>query len=202
MVRYLTGEISHPGVTRYPTDKRFRTFQYYTQPAYVGRSRSDWHTARRQRGQHRHGYTARRIMCRRIMHSCCMCDQKQECSKMPPLQSPPPPFPSAMLHPPTSSPLQGCPNQPTNQPTNQPHHALSCAWSCARLARARPSRSRPTRCRQSCRSGRFSRRVRRLGGRRRRRPGSNCPAQAGARREVSSSSARRERGAGGGARGG
>ena len=59
-------------------------------------------------------------MCRRIMHSCCMCDQKQECSKMPPLQSPPPPFPSAMLHPPTSSPLQGCPNQPTNQPTNQP----------------------------------------------------------------------------------
>ena len=107
-------------------------------------------------------------MCRRIMHSCCMCAQKQECSKIPSAKSP---LPLCNVAPPPPPLCKVAP--PTNQ-TNQPPHALSCAWSCARLARARPSRSRPTRCRQSCRSERCSRRVRRLGGRRRRRPGSNC----------------------------
>ena len=66
------------------------------------------------------------IMCPRIMQQ--QCAQHQVCNSMPPLQGWPPPPPP----------------RTTNQPTNPhpPHPPArppwSCAWSCARPARARP----------------------------------------------------------------
>ena len=118
MVRYLTGEISHPGVTRYPTDKRFRTFQYYTQPA-LRRAlpeRLAHRTTATRTAQTRLYSTTDHVPTDHasMLHVCPKARVQQD-----PLCKVPPPLPLCNVAPPHLLPSARLP-QPTNQPTNQP----------------------------------------------------------------------------------